>query len=264
MYDDLNGKTAIVTGVGSRKGMGFAIASRLAKEGCRLLITDVCPLDAMRPLRDEIRAAGGNAEIFQGDVSEETAVQKMVDCAVASFGQVDILVNNAGVLRAKAFLDYLPSDWDFMYNVMVKGSFLCIKAVAEQMLKKGIPGAIINLSSMGGKRVFPGEAAYGSCKRAIVHLTQAAAAELSPQGIRVNGVAPGDHWTDMLEKCFREMAEIEGRTVEELIAESEAETPMRRMGATEDIANVCAFLASDQASFITGQTINVNGGFYME
>ncbi|MDR2156926.1 MAG: SDR family oxidoreductase [Clostridiales Family XIII bacterium] len=264
MYEDLNGKTAIVTGVGSRRGMGFAIATRLSKEGCRLLLADVRALDAIEPLADCIRSAGGIAEAFQCDIADETSVRSMVDHAISSFGQVDILINNAGILRAKAFLDYLPSDWDLMYNVMVKGSFLCTKSVAEKMLEKHIPGAIVNLSSMGGKRVFPGEAAYGTCKRAVLHLTQAAAAELSPLGIRVNGVAPGDHWTDMLEQCFREMAEREGRTVEDLIAESEAETPMRRMGTTEDVANVCAFLASDQSSFVTGQVINVNGGFFME
>jgi NAD(P)-dependent dehydrogenase (short-subunit alcohol dehydrogenase family) len=264
MYDDLKGKTALVTGVGSRRGMGFAIASRLANEGCSLLLADVCPTENIEALADEIRAQGGIAAVHRCNVTDEAEVQGMVKAAEAVFGGIDILINNAGILRAKAFLSYTAEDWDAMYGVMVKGSFLCTKAVAAHLLERDAKGVVVNIASMGGKRVFPGEAAYGTCKRAVVHLTQAAAAELSREGIRVNGVAPGDHWTDMLEKCFLEMAETEGRTVGELIEESVRETPMGRLGTTEDIANICAFLVSEQAAFITGQVINVNGGLHME
>lgn len=263
MYQDLKEKVAVVTGVGSERGMGFAIAQRLAAEGCRLLVSDICPLETIEALAARIVEAGVEALAYRCDISDEEEVDKMARAAVGHYGRVDILVNNAGVLRAKAFLEHSPEDWDLMFSVMVKGSYLCTRAFAKGMVAQG-SGVVINISSMGGKRVFSGEAAYGTCKRAIVHLTQAAAVELSPLGVRVNGIAPGDHWTEMLEKCFVEMAAMEGCTVEDLIAESEAETPLRRLGTTEDIAKVVAFLASDQAGFITGQVINVNGGLHME
>lgn len=264
MYEDLKNKTAVITGVGSERGMGFAIASRLAVESCNVFLVDVCPVEIITAIAENIQKHGGKATPYWCDITDEAAVSEMVNAAIDTYGSIDILINNAGVLRAKAYMDYTPGDWDFMFNVMVKGSFLCSKAVAAHMLEKNIKGTIINMASMGGKHVFSGEAAYGTCKRAVVHLTQAAATELSPHGIRVNGIAPGDHWTDMLEKCFKEMAKQEGCTVEDLIAESEAETPLRRLGTTEDVANLCAFLVSQQASFITGQVINVNGGLYME
>lgn len=264
MYNELQGQTAIVTGVGSANGMGYAIASRLSEEGCNVVIADIRPIDEIESLAKMIARQGGKTLAAQCDVSSPDSIENMVAESVAEFGQIDILINNAGILKAKAFLDYDASEWDLMYQVIVKGSYLCTKAVASHMISRRIAGTIINISSMGGKRVFEGEAAYGACKRAVVHLTQAAAVELSPKNIRVNGVAPGDHWTDMLEQCFREMAKNRACTVDDLIAETTAETPLGRLGTTEDIANICAFLASGQASFITGQVINVNGGLHME
>jgi NAD(P)-dependent dehydrogenase (short-subunit alcohol dehydrogenase family) len=245
------GKVAIVTGAG--RGMGKATALTLARDGAAVLVNDV-RRELAQAVVQEIKAAGGQALAYVADVSDEAQVQAMVDATVAQFGTVDILVNNAGILRATTPLETIPwEEWELMLRVNVTGVFLCTKAVLPIMKEKR-SGKIVNVSSSAGRTTSTfGGAHYTTSKAAVLGLSRHTAREAAPYNINVNAVTPGSMDTEMV----RELA-----TPEHMERERQ-NIPLRRLGTAQDEANLVAFLCSESSSYITGATIDINGGDLM-
>lgn len=240
-------KTAIVTG-GSR-GIGAAISTLLSQNGYNVLINYNKSYDAASALKTNILSLGGNAEIFKCDVANADEVNSMVDYCLKNFGRIDLLVNNAGIAGQRLFTDITDADWNDMISVDLTGTFNCCRAVSKSMIKNH-SGNIINISSMWGIGGASCEVHYSSAKAGVIGLTKALAKELGPSRIRVNCIAPGVIDTEMNSSY----------TKEDLKALAD-ETPLCRIGKPEEIASVVKFLASDESSFITGQTVSVDGGF---
>jgi len=247
----LPGKVAIVTGGG--RGMGRATALTLAHEGAAVVVNDVRP-DWARSVAQEIEETGSQAMVYVADVTDESQVQAMIDATVERFGTVDILINNAGLLRATAPLETIPLDeWELMMDVNVNGVFLCTKAVLP-IMKARRSGKIVNVSSSAGRTTSTfGGAHYTTSKAAVLGLTRHTAREVAPYNINVNAVAPGSMDTEMV----REMA------TPEHMAQEERNIPLRRLGTAQDEADLVAFLCSEESSYITGATIDINGGDLM-
>ncbi|MDH4138878.1 MAG: SDR family oxidoreductase [Anaerolineae bacterium] len=244
------GKVALVTG--AARGIGEAIALTLAREGADVVVTDV-DLEGAQRVAQEIEGLGRKAKAIQADVSQREAVQGLVSEAVSVFGQIDILVNNAGIIRRGTFVDHSPQDWEKVLSVNLGGTFNCTQEVVPLMIQQG-GGKIINISSVAGKMGDLASApSYGTSKGAINTFTKSLARELAPYGINVNAVAPHAIETDM----SREWSEEKRRQIVEAI-------PLKRLGKPEEVAEVVAFLASDGAGFITGQILDVNGGYLMD
>ena len=244
----LAGKVAIVTGAG--RGMGKGTALALAKEGAAVVVNDVHAGSAEAVVK-EIEAAGGQAMTFVADVSKESDVQAMVAATVERFGAVDILVNNAGILRSTTPVDTIPlEEWELMMAVNVTGVFLCTKAVLPIMREKR-SGKIVNVSSSAGRSTSTfGGAHYTTSKAAVLGLSRHTAREVAPYNINVNAVAPGSMDTEMV----RELA------TPEHIEQERRKIPLRRLGTAQDEANLVVFLCSEESSYITGATIDINGG----
>jgi 3-oxoacyl-[acyl-carrier protein] reductase len=244
------GRVALVTG--AARGIGEAIALTLAREGADVVVTDV-DLEGAQRVAQEIERLGRKARAIQADVSQREAVQRLVSEAVSVFGQIDILVNNAGIIRRGTFLEHDPQAWEKVLSVNLGGTFNCAKEVVPLMIKQG-GGKIINISSVVGKMGDIASApSYGTSKGAINTFTKSLARELAPYGINVNAVAPHAIETDM----SREWSEEKRRQIVEAI-------PLKRLGKPEEVAETVAFLASDGAGFITGQILDVNGGYLMD
>lgn len=262
---NLQNKVAVITGCGNDKGIGFAIAKAYAAEGVNLVIADICPLENIEALAEPLKKLGApDVLCVRTDVSNENDVKNLVKKTIEKYEAIDILVNNAGIMRISTLLDSKVEDWDLLYSVMVRGTFLCTREVAKAMIDLGIKGKIINMSSIGGKRPWVYSAAYCACKSAIINFTQVAAIDLAAYGINVNGIAPGDHKTDMLDVCYKEGAKIDGVTVDEFKTNAIKAIPIRHLGTLEDISNMCLYLSSPMADFIVGQVMNVNGGSFMQ
>lgn len=263
----LKDKTAMVTGAGT--GIGRAIAQRLAAEGAWVAVTDRDEASA-RQTAEDIRQAGGEAQAFFLDVTQPQSIANALQQVIAARGRLDIWVNNAGVSTMNRFTELSEHDWDFNMNVNAKGVFLCSQHAARQMMQQppdsqGIRGRIINIASMAGKRGnAPFLAHYVASKFAVVGLTQAMAGELAPFGILVNAVCPGYVQTSMQARELVWEAELRGTTPEAVKQLYINDTPLGRLETPEDVARVVAFLASEDASFITGEAINVNGGAWMD
>ena len=257
---DLDGQVAIVTGGG--RGIGRAIALRLAREGTNLAIADL-NLPNAQAVASEITAAGGQAIAVRVDVTSSENTRQMVQATVAHFGRLDILVNNAGIGAVAPLLETDEATWDALMNVNAKGVLFCSQAAARQMIAQGSGGRIINNASGAGK-IAPGKTtplgAYAASKHAVVGLTKQMGLELSDHSILVNCVCAGIVDTDMWDLIDREVARLEGAPVGSVKARAVAGIPLGRIQQPEDVANVVAFLASSDASYMTGQTYNVCGG----
>jgi len=245
----LKGRAALVTG-GSR-GIGKAIALALASEGVDVAINYLEQNEGAGKVVDEIRRMGRCALAFQVDVRDFDKVNDMVEQTIEEFGKIDILVNNAGIVRDKTLRKMKKEEWDVVIDTDLSGVFNCIRAVINHM-EEHKNGKIINISSVIGETGNFGQANYAAAKTGVIGLTKSVAKEVARKGITVNAVAPGFTETGMLE------AIPEG--IKEQILK---QIPMGRFAMPEDIAKVVVFLASDDASYITGQVINVNGGYYM-
>ena len=245
-----DGKVVIVTG--AARGMGKATAAAFAREGARVVVNDVLP-DAAERAADEIRAAGGAATAVAADVSRREEAQRLVQEAVRLYGTVDVLVNNAGILSRTALEAISEDEWDRTMAVNVKGVFLCSQAVFPVMQAKRY-GKIVNVASSAGRSVSTfGGAAYTTSKAAVLGLTRHIAREGAPHGINCNSTSPGSMDTEMVR---------ENATPERIAAES-AKIPLGRLGTAEDEAGLVLFLASADAAYITGATVDLNGGDLM-
>lgn len=237
----------LVTG-GSR-GIGAKIVEIFAKDGCNVLINYNNSEKHAKELSDSLNAKGCKTVIFKADVSDIEQVKDMVNFFKSKFGTTDVLINNAGIAQTKLFDEITQNDWDRVLNTNLKGVYNCTREVVLDMIKLK-KGCIVNVSSIWGITGASCEVHYSASKAGVIGLTKALAKELGPSNIRVNCVAPGVIKTDMLD----EYSEDDLQALKE-------ETPLLRLGSPLDVANAVYFLASEKASFITGEVINVNGGF---
>jgi meso-butanediol dehydrogenase / (S,S)-butanediol dehydrogenase / diacetyl reductase len=255
-------RLAVVTGAGS--GIGAAISRRLGREGYAVAATDLDE-QAARRVAGEIAEAGGEADAWLLDVTDQSSVETALDAAIEGFGPLAAWVSNAGISSMRPFVKLTQEDWDSNLGVNAKGVFLCGQVAARQFIDQGGGGAIVNLASMAGKRgAAPYLAHYVASKFAVVGLTQAMALELAPHGIRVNSVCPGYVATAMQERELAWEAELRGTTPGAVREEWVADTPMGRLEVPEDVAGVVAFLVGPDAAFMTGEAIAVNGGAHMD
>ena len=246
---NLKGKIALVTG-GSR-GIGRAICQRLAEQGAHVYINYVSRAEAAEKTKAAITAAGGSCSIIGFDIADAEQVQACLKELIAESGSLDILVNNAGITRDGLIARMKEADWDAVLTTNLKGTFLCSKAASKNMMKKRW-GRIINITSVIGFSGNAGQANYAAAKAGLVGLSKSLAREYASRNITVNCVAPGYIQTDMTEALTEDVKE-----------KIKSEIPMASLGSVEDVAAAVAFLAGEDARYITGQTIHVNGGMYM-
>ena len=246
---DLTGKVALVTG--ASRGIGQAVAVELAKAGADVIVNYIGNEAVAQETVEKVEALGRKALKIKADVGNADEVQAMVDEAHAAFGHIDVLVNNAGITRDGLLIRMKDSDWDDVLNINLKGVYLVSKAVAKFMVKQR-SGRIINMTSVSGVTGNVGQANYAAAKAGVIGFTKTCAKELAARGITVNAVAPG-----FIETA---MTDVLPEKIKEGIA---ATVPLGRMGQPEEIAGVVTFLASDFASYITGQVLNVDGGMVM-
>jgi len=245
----LKGKNALVTG--ASRGIGMAIALELARQGANVAVNYAGNAVKAQAVVEEIESMHVKSFKVQADVAEESDVKGMVKEVISQFGSVDILVNNAGVTRDNLLMRMKTEEFDQVINTNLKGVFLCTKAVTRQMMKQR-SGKIINVSSIVGVSGNPGQANYVAAKAGVIGLTKSTAKELASRNIHVNAVAPGFISTDMTDELTDEQRE----SMLALI-------PLAKLGSAEDVANVVRFLASEDANYITGQTIHIDGGMVM-
>ncbi|HDA8595647.1 TPA: 3-oxoacyl-[acyl-carrier-protein] reductase [Staphylococcus aureus] len=242
-------KSALVTG--ASRGIGRSIALQLAEEGYNVAVNYAGSKEKAEAVVEEIKAKGVDSFAIQANVADADEVKAMIKEVVSQFGSLDVLVNNAGITRDNLLMRMKEQEWDDVIDTNLKGVFNCIQKATPQMLKQR-SGAIINLSSVVGAVGNPGQANYVATKAGVIGLTKSAARELASRGITVNAVAPGFIVSDMTDALSDELKE-----------QMLTQIPLARFGQDTDIANTVAFLASDKAKYITGQTIHVNGGMYM-
>lgn len=245
----LTGKVALVTG--ASRGIGRAVALKLADAGAKVAINFAGNLEKAEEVKAEIESRGGEAILVQGKVDNFEVVNAIIKKIVETWGTVDILINNAGINRDNLLLRMTETEFDEVIATNLKGVFNCTKAVTRIMMKQR-SGKIINMTSVVGLTGNAGQANYAAAKAGIIGFTKSVAKELAARGVNVNAIAPGFITTDMTAKLPEKIKE-----------ETLKQIPMENFGTPEDVANLAAFLVSDQAAYITGQVINVDGGMAM-
>jgi acetoin reductase-like protein len=256
MYEPLKGRVAVVTGSG--QGIGRAISLRLAQDGADLVLMDL-NLETAETVAGEVRELGRKAVAMQVDVRDRERVQASIAESVTAMGQIDILVNNAGVGLFNPIFDITEEELDLQYEVNVKGLFFALQAAAEYMVKQ-MSGKIINLASQAGRRGEPYALSYCMSKAAVISVTQSAALALAPYKVNVNAVSPGVVDTPFWEKVDKIFAKIQGLPEGEPKRRAVEAIPLGRIEQPEDVAKVVAFLAGPDSDYMTGQTVNVDGG----
>jgi len=247
----LTGKVALITGAGSQIGQGKAIALTLAREGCDIAANDI-DLEGAEKTASEVRALRRRAFAFKADIADSAAVNEMVKAAIKEFGRIDILVNNAGGSRGGGPIAEMDeAKWDRAINVDLKGALNCMRAVLPGMVSRKY-GKIVNMSSHPGLLGAPGSSAYSAATSGILALTRSVASEVGPSGINVNIIVPGM----VLTNFFKDMTP-------DRVEAMKSRLPLRRVGSPQDVANLVAFLVSDASSYITGQTMVIDGGALM-
>jgi meso-butanediol dehydrogenase/(S,S)-butanediol dehydrogenase/diacetyl reductase len=268
------GRVAVVTGSGRLQGLGWAIARRLASEGAAVVISDIGAsrdaatpaamigaADEMTAIVDDFREGGAQASSFACDVRDHDSVKALAAHAVNAHGSLDIWVNNAGIgYLMKPLLEVTPDDWRAVIEVNLTGAFFGLQEAARIMVAQGRGGRIINIASQAAKSGFLHAQAYSASKHGLVGLVRSAAIELGPHGITVNNVCP-NHVTTGLGAWQNEyFAKVTGRSIERYLADMAGRIPLGRPGLPEDTANAVAFLCSDEAAYITAESMNVSGG----
>lgn len=274
IYSELAGKVAVITGAGRKNGLGEAMAKRLASEGVIVIVTDVgqavgklMPDNAVGKLSEmelivaEIKADGGEASCIACNVLDADEVETAVEFARSEYGSLDIWINNAGIgYLMKPILEMPVEEWDIVLGVNLRGVFCGTKYAAAAMVKQGKGGAIINIGSQASKSAFANASAYTSSKHAVVGLTRSAALELGQYNIRVNAICPNHITTGLGAWQNDHFSDVTGKGYEKYMNDMRDRIPLGRVGLQEDIAKMCAFLCSNQSSYITGECINVSGG----
>ena len=245
----LTGKTAVVTG--GARGIGRAICIELAKQGANVVVNYSGSEDKAKQVVSEIEQLGAKAIAVQANVADSEAVDSMMKQAIEVFGTLDILVNNAGITRDNLLMRMKEQEWDDVVDTNLKGVFLCTKAVTRQMMKQRA-GRIINISSIVGVAGNPGQANYVAAKAGVIGLTKTCAQELASRNILVNAIAPGFITTEMTDSLPEELKEAMLKQI-----------PLAKLGQPEDVAKAVVFFASDNANYITGQTLHIDGGLVM-
>lgn len=245
----LKDKVCIITG--SSRGIGKAIALEFAKKGAKLAINSTSENDVAKATLEEIKELGAECVLVTGNVANTQDAKNIIDSCIEKYGRIDVLVNNAGITRDNLLMRMSEEDWDSCIDINLKGAFNCIKAASRPMMKQKNT-SIINITSVVGISGNPGQANYSASKAGLIGLTKSVAKEFSKKGIRCNAVAPGFIQSDMTDKLPEEIKEKYFDSI-----------PLGRFGNPEDVAKLCAFLASDLSSYITGQVINVDGGLLM-
>jgi len=258
------GKTIVVTGSGRAKGLGQAILQRFADEGANCVVSDRTIGDEARAVADDLARRGGNEKVaaIACDVSDADDCNRLVGETVAAFGGVDIFVNNAGIgFMMKPLLEVDPADWDIVIAVNLSGAFYCTQAAARAMVAAGKGGRIINIASQAAKTGFPHLPAYVSSKHGMIGLTRASAVELGAHRITVNAVCPNHVTTGLGTEQNTYFSKLLGfDSVDAYLKNMAAKNPMGRPGLASDTAAACAWLASDDAFYVTGEALNVSGG----
>ena len=249
MYD-LSNKVAVVTG--SSRGIGAAIAMRLAAQGAKVMVNHRSSAAGAAEVVSAIEQNGGEAIVVQADVSQFEEAERLINATIDTYGQIDILVNNAGTTRDMLIMKMKPEDWELVLRTNLFSAYNCSKAVTRPMMKKR-SGRIINITSVVGLAGQAGQTNYAASKAGLIGFTKALAKELGSRNITVNAIAPGFIPTALTEVL-----------PEEMVQASIANTPLGRLGTVEDVASAVVFLASEEASFITGQVLTVDGGLVMQ
>jgi 3-oxoacyl-[acyl-carrier protein] reductase len=245
----LDGRVAVVTG--GRRGIGLAIAELLTRRGANIMIGDRTIDESIKSAQKVAAECGCRVEAMQVDVSDFQSANTLIEAAMDTFGRVDILVNNAGVTRDTLVLRMTEEDWDFVLNVNLKGAWNCCKAVVRPMMKQRF-GRIVNISSVSGLAGQAGQTNYSASKAGLIGLTKALAREVASRGITVNAVAPGFVPTALTNDLPQELKDGMMKLI-----------PLGRWGQPEEVAAAVCFLASDEAAYITGQVLSVDGGMMM-
>ena len=256
------GKTIVVTGSGREKGLGQAILQRFADEGANCVVSDLDIGHEAEGVADDLRGRGAQVAAIPCDVSKADQCAALIDRTVAQFGGIDIMVNNAGIgFMMKPLLDVDPRDWDTVIAVNLSGAFYCTQAAARAMVKAGKGGRIINIASQAAKTGFPHLPAYVSSKHGMIGLTRATAVELGAHKITVNAVCPNHVTTGLGAEQNAYFSKLLGfASVADYLKNMAAKNPMGRPGLASDTAAACAWLASDDAFYVTGEALNVSGG----
>lgn len=242
----LDGKTVIITG--ASRGIGRGIAVVFAKHGANIAFTYSSSAEAAKTLEEELKGYGIQAKGYQSDAAKFDEAQKLVDDVIATFGTVDVLINNAGITKDNLLMRISEEDFDKVIEVNLKSVFNMTKAVQRPMLKQR-SGSIINMSSVVGVKGNAGQSNYAASKAGVLGFTKSIALELGSRNIRCNAIAPGFIETEMTAKLPEDVVKGWADAI-----------PLKRGGSTEDVANACLFLASDMSAYVTGQTLNVDGG----
>jgi 2-deoxy-D-gluconate 3-dehydrogenase len=257
---DLTGKGAIVTG--GAMGIGQAIAFRLAEAGAGVMIADI-DLEAASQTVEQIKSRGDAAQAIRADARSKADAKRVVEATIEAFGSLDILVNNAGIYPSSPILQTSEEMWDAVFDVNLKGVFFYSQTAAQEMVKAGHGGKIINIASIGGERPYGQEAPYAASKGGLVILTRAMALELAPYSILVNAVSPGTIMTPGAAAAGAALSASGAGSPEEIIEAYLTRVPLRRVGEPDDIAKVVLFLASAAADYMTGSYVLVDGGFLL-